>query len=141
MRSRYLLPVMFLVVAALIAGCSREGTDLDLCPERRRRCRSPRSRRPAQRAHPPAPAAAAASGTLEITAFDLGFEPAQLTVPEPGSYEVQLTNTGSDPPRHHFPGRRGRPRPMAGRRRQSTSKSRPRVSRSSARSRATSRPA
>ena len=35
--------------------------------------------------------------TLEVSAFDLGFEPAQLTVPAPGRYEVALTNSGAIP--------------------------------------------
>ena len=81
-----------------------EGTNLDLCPERRgRRAGRLGNRRPAAGASA-APAAAAAGGTLEISAFDLGFEPAQLTVPEPGSYEVKLTNTGRIPHDITFPG-------------------------------------
>jgi nitrite reductase (NO-forming) len=39
----------------------------------------------------PAPAAGT---TLEIEAFDLGFTPAELTVPAPGRYAVMLMNTG-----------------------------------------------
>jgi nitrite reductase (NO-forming) len=34
-------------------------------------------------------------GTLEVRAFDLGFEPAALTVPEPGRYTVRLVNDGA----------------------------------------------
>jgi len=34
-------------------------------------------------------------GTLEVSAFDLGFKPNALTVDKPGSYEVKLTNTGT----------------------------------------------
>ena len=34
-------------------------------------------------------------GTLEVRAFDLGFEPATLSVPAPGRYEVALTNDGA----------------------------------------------
>jgi nitrite reductase (NO-forming) len=34
-------------------------------------------------------------GAIEVTAFDLGFEPAKLTVAKPGAYEVKLANTGS----------------------------------------------
>ena len=37
----------------------------------------------------------AVAGTLTITAFDLGFKPASLTVPAAGRYEVKLDNTGS----------------------------------------------
>ena len=51
-----------------------------------------------RRTKPAPPAApAAAGGTLEINAFDLGFEPAQLSVPAPGRYEVAFTNTGAIP--------------------------------------------
>ena len=32
---------------------------------------------------------------MTITAFDLGFKPASLTVPAAGRYEVKLDNTGS----------------------------------------------
>ncbi|MEO5966120.1 MAG: multicopper oxidase domain-containing protein, partial [Candidatus Limnocylindrales bacterium] len=34
-------------------------------------------------------------GTFEIDAFDLGFKPAQLSVPAAGPYEVTFKNTGS----------------------------------------------
>ncbi len=40
-------------------------------------------------------AAAAAGKVLSIEAFDLGFRPAQLTVPAPGTYGVSFRNTGS----------------------------------------------
>jgi nitrite reductase (NO-forming) len=43
------------------------------------------------------PAAGAVLDTLEIEAFDLGFTPADLTVPEPGRYAVVLANTGQIP--------------------------------------------
>lgn len=33
-------------------------------------------------------------GTLEFEAWDLGFTPAQVEVPAPGTYEVKLVNTG-----------------------------------------------
>ncbi|MBA3875851.1 MAG: nitrite reductase [Anaerolinea sp.] len=36
-------------------------------------------------------------GTLEVKAFDLGFEPNALTVEEPGRYQINLTNTGALP--------------------------------------------
>ncbi len=47
-----------------------------------------------------APAAAASTagsvaGTLTITAFDLGFKPAALSVPAAGRYSVTLDNTGA----------------------------------------------
>src|SRR5262245_797570 len=42
-----------------------------------------------------APSPASATGTLEVTAFDLGFKPARLEVPAAGHYTVRLINTGS----------------------------------------------
>jgi nitrite reductase (NO-forming) len=48
----------------------------------------------------PSPAASQAVsgevlGTLEVTAVDLGFQPNDLTVDNPGAYEVKLVNDGS----------------------------------------------
>ena len=99
MRSRYLLPVMFLVVAALIAGCSTAKAPTWTYAPSADGDAAAASEPPAHASHEPAPPAApaAAGGTLEITSFDLGFEPAQLSVPAPGRYEVALTNTGSIP--------------------------------------------
>ena len=34
-------------------------------------------------------------GTIEISAFDLGFDPATVDVAEPGTYTVHFTNTGA----------------------------------------------
>ena len=47
----------------------------------------------------PAPSAAtAATGkTIEIEAFDLGFKPAQVSVPAAGTYDVTFRNTGASP--------------------------------------------
>jgi nitrite reductase (NO-forming) len=47
--------------------------------------------------HSMAPAASSATvgGTLEVTAFDLGFKPAALEVPAAGRYTVKLINTGA----------------------------------------------
>ena len=42
-----------------------------------------------------APAAAAATDTIAIEAFDLGFSPATVTVPAEGTYEVSFSNTGA----------------------------------------------
>jgi nitrite reductase (NO-forming) len=42
-------------------------------------------------------------GTLEVTAFDLGFKPSTLMVDRAGSYEVKLINTGSIPHDITFP--------------------------------------
>jgi nitrite reductase (NO-forming) len=42
-------------------------------------------------------ASPAAGGAIEITAFDLGFKPAHVTVDKPGTYDVTFDNTGSVP--------------------------------------------
>jgi nitrite reductase (NO-forming) len=56
---------------------------------------------------PSAPAAStpagAATGTIEIKAFDLGFTPNSLEVPAAGRYEVKLVNTGASPHDVTFP--------------------------------------
>ncbi len=45
----------------------------------------------------PPPANGDVLGTLEITSVDLGFQPSELLVDQPGSYDVKLTNTGAIP--------------------------------------------
>jgi nitrite reductase (NO-forming) len=42
-----------------------------------------------------AAAGASVAGTLTVTAFDLGFKPASLSVPSAGRYEIKLDNTGA----------------------------------------------
>jgi FtsP/CotA-like multicopper oxidase with cupredoxin domain len=42
----------------------------------------------------PSPNPSSAPGTIEIHAFDLGFEPAAVTVPQPGVYTVHFMNDG-----------------------------------------------
>ncbi len=58
-------------------------------------------------ASPGAPAAPAPEGkvlgTVEIEAFDLGFEPTMIEVGEAGRYAVALTNTGAAPHDITFP--------------------------------------
>jgi nitrite reductase (NO-forming) len=44
-----------------------------------------------------APAAEAVLGTLEFRAFEMGFEPAEVTVAKPGRYTVKLVNDGALP--------------------------------------------
>jgi nitrite reductase (NO-forming) len=44
-----------------------------------------------------APAAEAVLGTIEVRSVDLAFEPADLTVKEPGRYAVKLVNDGALP--------------------------------------------
>jgi nitrite reductase (NO-forming) len=43
----------------------------------------------------PPPASGETLGTLEVTSIDLGFQPQELLVDQPGSYEVKLVNTGT----------------------------------------------
>ena len=109
MRTRTLLPLTFVVGAALLAGCASSSklpawtyAPSTAGPEQG----ASNGDTPDQASHEPAPPAApaGAGGALEITSFDLGFEPAQLTVPQPGRYEVKLTNTGSIPHDITFPG-------------------------------------
>ncbi len=52
---------------------------------------------PAAPAATSAPAAAATLGSLEVRSFEMGFEPASLTVKQPGRYAVRLVNTGALP--------------------------------------------
>ncbi len=55
---------------------------------------------------PPAsaePVSADVLGALEINAIDLGFEPTELSVPEPGRYAVTLINAGQIPHDIMFP--------------------------------------
>ena len=49
------------------------------------------------------PPSGEALGTLEVTAFDLGFKPAIFSVDAAGGYEVKLVNTGSIPHNITFP--------------------------------------
>jgi nitrite reductase (NO-forming) len=104
MRTRFLLPLTLLVGVALLAGCASSSKlpAWTYAPS----TQAPEQVASASGAPAAAPSAppAAASGTVEVTAFDLGFEPAQLTVPQPGRYEVKLTNTGTIPHDITFPG-------------------------------------
>ena len=98
----------------------------------------------APRRRPPRPPTAtttgAVAGTLTITAFDLGFKPASLTVPAAGRYEVKLRQHRLHRPRRHVR-RRHEDRRRRGRdRRPARSTSRRPGSRSCARSPGTRRP-
>ena len=106
MRTRSLLPVTLLIGAALLAGCSAQNAPTWTYAPSVDTDAASASQPPAHSGHEAAPpaAAAASGGTLEINAFDLGFEPAQLSVPAPGRYEVKLTNTGGIPHDITFPG-------------------------------------
>ena len=43
----------------------------------------------------PHPSAGGVLGTIQINAFDLGFEPATVDVAEPGTYTIHFTNDGA----------------------------------------------
>ncbi len=71
-----------LIVAALVVGGAGQASGLT----------------PTQSAVPEVPASEAPAdgpiGEITITAFDLGFEPAMIDVPEPGTYTVTFVNDG-----------------------------------------------
>jgi plastocyanin len=71
-----------LIVAALVVGGAGQASGVTASqtavPD------APESRAPAD----------GATGEITITAFDLGFEPAMLDVPEPGTYTVTFVNDG-----------------------------------------------
>ena len=102
MRSRTLLPVTLVIGAALLAGCASSSklpawtyAPSTAAPEEVASAGDPPDHSSHESAPPAAPAEA--GGTLEITSFDMGFEPAQLTVPGAGRYTVSFTNAGSIP--------------------------------------------
>jgi nitrite reductase (NO-forming) len=102
MRTRRLLPIALLGVLAIVAGCTGERPTWTYPPGG-----SPGPEVAAASGGPAAASAAPAgevAGTLEIESFDMGFTPAELTVPAPGRYEVKLTNTGTIPHDVTFPG-------------------------------------
>ena len=55
---------------------------------------APRATATGASASPSASGAAGPVGEIEITAFDLGFEPAMVMVDQPGTYTVRLVNDG-----------------------------------------------
>lgn len=106
--SKRLLPlVALLTLITLLSGC------VTIDPNRRQAERTDASRVQAAALPPqaspasapqaspvsvaqPAPATNAGPilGTLEIHAFEMGFKPAELTVDQPGTYEIKLINDG-----------------------------------------------
>jgi len=105
MRTSRLLPIAILAATAIAVGCTSTKAptwtypaDLGAGPDV-----AAASGAPGMPAHETT-APAVASGALEITSFDMGFEPAALTVPEPGRYAVKLANTGTIPHDITFPG-------------------------------------
>jgi nitrite reductase (NO-forming) len=109
MRTRFLLPVTLILGAALLAGCASSSrlpswtyapsTD---APDQG----ASAGGAPGHASHEPAPPAAPAEagGTIDVTSFDMGFEPAELSVPAPGTYTVNFKNTGTIPHDITFPG-------------------------------------
>ena len=71
-----------LIVAALVVGGAGQASGVT----------------PSQSANPGAPASEGVPdgpiGEITITAFDLGFEPAMIDIPEPGTYAVTFVNDG-----------------------------------------------
>jgi nitrite reductase (NO-forming) len=103
MRTRQLLPVLIVIGAAVAVGCTASKPPSWTYPPDTGNAAAGATQPPAPATSEPA-APVAAGGTLEIRAFDLGFEPAQLTVPAAGRYEVALTNSGAIPHDVTFPG-------------------------------------
>ena len=79
--------IALLAGAALLAGCAPAASPGWTFPPAAGASGAPASAPPAE--------PGAVLGTIEIDAFDLGFEPATLTVDEPGTYEVHFTNSGA----------------------------------------------
>jgi len=101
MRTRLLLSLTIMVVVALTAACASTQRPSWTYPP----AASPGAALPSEAPGEPVVAepGAAVAGTVEVTSFDMGFEPAQITVPAAGRYEVTLTNTGTIPHDIAFP--------------------------------------
>jgi nitrite reductase (NO-forming) len=84
-RPRSLLLVALLTITAVIAGCASGAL-----PGRSRSSASAGNGVALAQGSP----ATAPGEPIAITAFDLGFGPATVTVPNPGSYQFVLVNTG-----------------------------------------------
>jgi nitrite reductase (NO-forming) len=95
MRGSPLLSVSVLTMAALVGACSTATAPGWTFPPP-----AAASAAPATSAAP-APsstaAAGAVAGAIEVTSFDLGFNPKATTVDAPGRYAVTLKNTGAAP--------------------------------------------
>ena len=97
MRRSIALPIIILTTAAIAVACAAPSGPSWTFPP-------PQSATPGpvSAASPtPAPAqsngATAIAGKIELSAFDLGFTPASLTVDAPGRYTITLSNTGQIP--------------------------------------------
>ena len=102
MRRSMLLPVSLMAVAALLSACTQANAPTWTFPPAGAAASAPT----APSSAPTLPAASNASGTtgaaavvghVEITAFDLGFNPGAVTVDKAGRYMVTLNNTGAAP--------------------------------------------
>jgi nitrite reductase (NO-forming) len=93
--ARRILPlVVVAVLAAVLAACaSPAGPTWTFAPAASPSCGSGAE----PTAHSSAGAQVSASGKIEVEAFDLGFNPATLTVPSAGMYEVSFHNSGASP--------------------------------------------
>src|SRR5262245_15611331 len=106
MRTRAILPVTLLMGASLLAGCTaQEPASWTYPPTTEPQVAVAAPTHHAAPASSDAPAAPAQSGgTIDIKAFDLGFDPGQLKVPAAGRYTVNFSNTGTIPHDITFPG-------------------------------------
>ncbi len=99
MRRHHVLHLSFVLVLSLLAACAPAAKPAWTYPP------AGASRGPdmamamsdASAAPKSAAGAVPAGGTLAIVAFDLGFQPAALTVATAGDYAVKFSNTGSTP--------------------------------------------
>ncbi len=103
MRRSHLLPLAIAVMASLAAGCAQaQGPTWTFPPANAAAAVSTAAPSAATApATSPAPSTtsgggmAAMAGTVEITAFDLGFTPKAVTVAAAGRYAFTLKNTGA----------------------------------------------
>src|SRR5918995_1467379 len=102
MRTRLLLPIAILAAVAITAGCSGQKPTWTYPPNAP--TAGPELAAASGAPTAPEPEKSAVAGTLEIESFDMGFKPAELTVPGAGRYEIKLTNTGTIPHDITFPG-------------------------------------
>jgi nitrite reductase (NO-forming) len=89
------IPVL-LIIAILLAGCAGgpgpAWTNVPAASEDPGQVAGPG--RPGDHSAPPAAPTGEVLGTIEVRAFDLGFEPAAINVAEPGRYAVTFVNEG-----------------------------------------------
>ena len=102
MRTKSLPAVAILAIGLVVAACAS-----DQAPTWTYAPAAAATTAPGAASAPPAPGSSAApagiAGTLDISAFELGFEPKDITVDAAGRYEVKLVNTGVVPHDLTFP--------------------------------------